>query len=154
MSHRTVRVHQKFLSPSRQERAQYLTRRINWKKVFRATRPALLCASPKTNIRVKSSSQLLVPHLGDLNRSETFGPKRETLSCGDSIQTRTFLMIGKRCSLLGTTAENPCIRVWCLLANGVFCVHLMILLFHPIPSEYQRISSGHRDTGYAMCRSL
>ena len=36
--------------------AQYLTRYNTWKKFIRATRPALLFASPKTSIRVKFSS--------------------------------------------------------------------------------------------------
>ena len=33
--------------------AQYLTRSNTWKKFVRATRPALVCARPKTNMRVK-----------------------------------------------------------------------------------------------------
>ena len=33
--------------------AQYLTRYNAWKKFVRATRPALVCASPKTNLRVQ-----------------------------------------------------------------------------------------------------
>ena len=35
--------------------AQYITRYNTWNKFVRATRPALLCASPETNIRVKCS---------------------------------------------------------------------------------------------------
>ena len=37
--------------------AQYLTRYNTWKKFVGATtRPALVCASPKTNVRLKVSS--------------------------------------------------------------------------------------------------
>ena len=43
--------------------ARHLTRYNTSKKFVRATRPALVCASPKTNIRVKIPSLLLVPHL-------------------------------------------------------------------------------------------
>ena len=36
--------------------AQYLTRYNTWKKFVRVTRPALVCACPKTNIQVKFPS--------------------------------------------------------------------------------------------------
>ena len=44
---------------------QYLTRYSTWKKIVRATRSALLCASPKTDIRPNFSSQQLVPYKGN-----------------------------------------------------------------------------------------
>ena len=43
--------------------AQYLTRYNIWKNFVRATRPALVRASPKTNKRVKLSSKVVAPHL-------------------------------------------------------------------------------------------
>ena len=82
--HPTVGVHQTFLSPSRQELNISPDTYIYFLNV-RATRPALLCASPKTNIsiRVTFSSQLLVRHsLSPLSRSETFDPNRATPTVG------------------------------------------------------------------------
>ena len=37
--------------------------KYTWKKFVRVTRPALVCTSPKTNIGVKFSSSLVVPHI-------------------------------------------------------------------------------------------
>ena len=48
---------------------QYLPAKNTWKKFDRASRPALVCASPKTNIRAKFSSSLVVPHFTQLVRN-------------------------------------------------------------------------------------
>ena len=64
--------------------AQYLTRYDTWKKFVRATRMALLCASPKTNKRVKVSSYLLVHHLGNSVGQKPLAKRVQPLPWGDS----------------------------------------------------------------------
>ena len=65
--------------------AQYLTRYHNWKILFCTTRPALQCAGPRTNTRVKFSSSLRVPYLENSIAQKPLARKVESLPRGDSM---------------------------------------------------------------------
>ena len=58
--------------------AQYPTRYDTWKNFVRDTRPALVCASAKTNIRVTVFVLTGSFSLEELNWSEILGPKSAT----------------------------------------------------------------------------
>ena len=60
-----------------------MTRYDAWTKLVRATRPALVCASPTTNMRVNVSSQLLVPHLRNSIGQKHLAQKVQPLACGN-----------------------------------------------------------------------
>ena len=62
--------------------AQYLPRYNTWKNVARDTRQALLCSSPKTNIRVICFVLTGSFSLEEVNWSEIVCPKRATLIVG------------------------------------------------------------------------
>ena len=62
--------------------AQYLTRCNSWGTLVRATRPALVCASPESIIRVKRSYFSGGSSHKEPNWSETFGSKSATPTVG------------------------------------------------------------------------
>ena len=83
--------------------AQYLTRYNTWKKFVRATRPALVCARPKLNIRVFSSSKLVVPYLRSSTGQKPLAQNVQPLPWGDS---ETVSKYGRPCPMYTNLTER------------------------------------------------